>query len=121
MTETAPEAEPLPAVPEPTDIERVAQLAAEAATRTMPDPDGARLAAVEQALGEITKALALAASPEGNAARISARLDALDQAVAALRSAPAPAHPVQQKTIDDLRLKTATIERELKRLGKDTP
>lgn len=70
-------------IPEETEIQRVARLAAEAATRTKPDHT-ARIEALETALAEILAALAAAAGPEGNAARLAGRLTAAEDAITAL-------------------------------------
>lgn len=125
-----------------TDLETVARLAAEAATRAL-EP---RVAALEpavaelgQLVGEITTALRQAAGPDGNAARLAARLESAAQQVADLGqqhgqlqlqlattveqrllplehlveqlAAASAALPEALRTIDDLRLKVATIER----------
>jgi len=114
MTEPTPEAElppvPEPAAPEPTTLETVARLAAEAALRAIPDL-GPRLDAAEIRLAEILDALAAAASPEGNAARLAARLDDLEQGLRDLADKPAVLPPEKQQQLDELRLKVATIER----------
>lgn len=91
MTET-PEAGPAPAVPEPTPIERVAQLAAEAAVRALPDHTEP-IGQLQAAVAEILAALALAASPEGNAARLAARLEQAEQNIAKLTAAAGPEGP----------------------------
>lgn len=115
MSDETPEA-----IPEPTEIETVARLAAEAATRALPD-NAPRLAAVEETLRQILAALAAAAGPEGNAAQLGARLAAVELTLAGLTShQPAP-HPEQQKLIDDLRLKVANLEHTIKTPRKDTP
>ena len=73
-------------IPEPTELETVARLAAEAATRAIPNPED-RLAAVEKSLAEILAALAAAAGPDGNAARLARRLDEAEQLLATLSTA----------------------------------
>lgn len=108
MSET-PEAE-APVIPEPSPLETVARLAAEAASRARPDY-GPRLEQAEAALQEILAALAAAAGPNGNAARLAERLDRVEETVGHLAARPIPANPEQQQLIDDLRLKVAHLER----------
>ena len=88
MTEQHPEQPP--AVPEPTALETVARLAAEAAVRAIPDPF-ARLELAEQGLAEIRQILAAAAGPDGGSARLSARLELVEQILASPAPDPAPA------------------------------
>jgi len=110
MSETPAEA---PVTPEPSQLETVARLAAEAVVRALPDPTSqdARIAAVEDQAKQILQLLTAAAGPEGNAAKLAARLAEVEAAVAALAAAvPKPNHE-QQLLIDDLRLKVAKLER----------
>lgn len=107
MTDPTPE----PVTPEPTDLERVAQLAAEAATRALPADPTPRLDALERSVQQILQALNVAASPEGNAAKLAGRLDAVEKTLTTITTSPPVPHPGQQKLIDDLRLKVATLER----------
>lgn len=113
MSHAAPES-----IPEPTEIEIVARLAAEAATRAMPDY-GPRLTAAETSLAEILAALAAAAGPDGNAAKLDARLSAVEQALTALTSQQPAPHPEQQLLIDDLRLKVAELQQAIHTPRKD--
>jgi hypothetical protein len=119
MTEPTPEipideapADEAPIVPEPTQLETVARLAAEAVARALPD----HTETIEQLVrevAEIRQTLAAAAGPDGGSARLSARLDAAEQAltdIARTAAEPRP-EPGQQKLIDDLRLKVAKLER----------
>lgn len=111
MSDTPTEALPdEPAVPEPSPLETVARLAAEAAVRSLAG-HGPRLDALEQSVAEIREALTTAAGPAGNAAKLSARLDHVEQGIAEAREAGGQPNPAQQKLIDDLRLKVATLER----------
>jgi hypothetical protein len=116
MTEPTPEqppAEPTdPATPEPTRLERVAQLAAEAAVRARPD-HGPRLEAVEGQLAEILAALAAAAGPDGNAARLDARLTAVERQLEDLAAAPPRTNEQQQQRLDNLHQRVADAERRL--------
>ena len=112
MTEQTPEPE-APAVVEPSELETVARLAAEAVVRALPPrPDHEdRITAAEQQITALLQLLTAAAGPEGNAAKLAGRLDQVEAGLQQLLTAEPKAHPEQQQLIEDLRLKVAKLER----------
>ena len=113
MTEPTPE--PEQPIPEPTELESIARLAAEAAVQAMqrqiPEDLVPRLELVEQGLAEIREMLAAAAGPQGGSARLGARLEAAERQLEEIRATPARLDPEQLQLLDGLRHKVAHIER----------